>query len=65
MSLDDLMRETVVTTATDTSVSNVAATMRDENVGSVVVVAADAPVGVVTDRISPCASPRTGTTRER
>jgi len=50
MSLDDLMRETVVTTATDTLVSDVAATMRDENVGSAVVVADDAPVGLVTDR---------------
>jgi CBS domain-containing protein len=50
MSLGDLMRETVVTTAPETPVSDVAATMRDENVGSVVVVAEDAPVGVVTDR---------------
>jgi len=39
-----------VTAAPDTPVSDVAKTMRDENVGSVVVVDGEAPVGLVTDR---------------
>lgn len=50
MALADLMREAVVTAAPDTPVSDVAKTMRDENVGSVVVVDGEAPVGLVTDR---------------
>ncbi|AZH25873.1 CBS domain-containing protein [Haloplanus aerogenes] len=50
MSLDDLMRTDVVTTAPETPVDKVAAVMRDENVGSVVVVADGTPVGLVTDR---------------
>jgi len=39
-----------VTAAPDTPVSDVAKTMRDENVGSVVVVDGEEPVGLVTDR---------------
>lgn len=50
MALADLMREAVVTAAPDTPVSDVAGTMRDENVGSVVVVDDEKPVGLVTDR---------------
>lgn len=50
MALADLMREAVVTAAPDTPVSDVAGTMRDENVGSVVVVDGEEPVGLVTDR---------------
>jgi len=50
MSLDDLMRTEVVTTAPETPVDEVAAMMRDDNVGSVVVVSDGAPVGLVTDR---------------
>jgi CBS domain-containing protein len=50
MTLADLMREAVVTTAPDTPVSEVAQTMRDENVGSVVVVDGEEPLGLVTDR---------------
>jgi CBS domain-containing protein len=50
MTIDDIMRGDVVTTAPDTPVNEVATTMRDETVGSVVVVEDDAPVGLVTDR---------------
>ncbi|ESP90130.1 putative signal-transduction protein containing cAMP-binding and CBS domains [Candidatus Halobonum tyrrellensis G22] len=44
------MREDVVTASPDAPVTEVATEMRDENVGSVVVVESDAPVGLVTDR---------------
>jgi CBS domain-containing protein len=50
MTVADLMREDVVTASPETPVNEVATAMRDENVGSVVVVADDAPVGLVTDR---------------
>jgi CBS domain-containing protein len=50
MTIADIMREDVVTASPDTPVSEVATTMRDETVGSVVVVEGDAPVGLVTDR---------------
>jgi CBS domain-containing protein len=50
MTIADIMRVDVVTASPDTPVSEVATTMRDETVGSVVVVEGDAPVGLVTDR---------------
>ncbi|MFB6155301.1 MAG: CBS domain-containing protein [Haloferacaceae archaeon] len=50
MTVRDIAREDVVSTGPDTSVSDIATTMRDENVGSVVVVEDGAPVGLVTDR---------------
>ena len=50
MVIRDVMTESVVTAETDSSVGEVAGLMRDRNVGSVVLVAAEAPVGVVTDR---------------
>lgn len=50
MVIRDVMTESVVTAETDSSVGEVAGLMRDRNVGSVVLVAAEAPVAVVTDR---------------
>lgn len=50
MTVADTMREEVVTASPETPVNEVATTMRDENVGSVVVVENDAPIGLVTDR---------------
>jgi len=44
------MTESVVTATAASSVREVAELMRERNVGSVVLVAGDAPVGVVTDR---------------
>ncbi|MFB6102507.1 MAG: CBS domain-containing protein [Haloplanus sp.] len=44
------MREDVVTASPDTPVYEIAIEMRTENVGSVVVVEDDIPVGLVTDR---------------
>lgn len=44
------MRTDVVTAAPTTAIGDVARQMREENVGSVVVVEEDRPVGIVTDR---------------
>jgi CBS domain-containing protein len=46
----DVMTESVVTATPDTSVREVAETMRERNVGSVVLVENGRPVGFVTDR---------------
>jgi CBS domain-containing protein len=51
MTVTDLMREDVVTAAGDATAADLARQMRDEGVGSVVVVDDEArPAGVVTDR---------------
>ncbi|MFB6092030.1 MAG: CBS domain-containing protein [Haloquadratum sp.] len=50
MTVADVMRHDVVTVSPETPVNEVATTMRDEDVGSVVVVEDDEPVGLVTDR---------------
>ncbi|AGB31364.1 putative signal transduction protein with CBS domains [Natrinema pellirubrum DSM 15624] len=50
MPIDDLARSDVVTAAPDASVSELAAMMDEENVGSIVIIDDDAPVGIVTDR---------------
>jgi CBS domain-containing protein len=50
MTVRDLMREDVVTATPGTAVTEVAERARAENVGSVVVVDGDEPVGIVTDR---------------
>lgn len=50
MPVRNLARSDVVTAPVDASIRDLAATMRDERVGSVVVTEADAPVGIVTDR---------------
>jgi len=50
MPIEDLARSDVVTAAPDTPVADLAATMGDENVGSVVITSGETPVGIVTDR---------------
>lgn len=51
MTVSDLMRDVVVTASPDTPASELARQMRDERVGSVVVVdEAIRPTGIVTDR---------------
>jgi CBS domain-containing protein len=50
MTVRDIAREDVVTAAPDATASELATTMRDENVGSIVLVEGNRPVGLVTDR---------------
>jgi CBS domain-containing protein len=50
MPIQDLVRSEVVTADPDTSVVDLATTMDDENVGSVVITEGEQPVGIVTDR---------------
>lgn len=50
MPVDDLARSEVVTADPETPVPDLAATMADETVGSVVITDGDTPVGIVTDR---------------
>jgi CBS domain-containing protein len=50
MTVRDIARDEVVTTQPSASVADVAATMRDENVGCIVVTEDGRPTGVVTDR---------------
>lgn len=50
MTVSDLMRTDVVTARTDTQASELAAMMRDEQVGSVVITEDARPSGIVTDR---------------
>jgi signal-transduction protein with cAMP-binding, CBS, and nucleotidyltransferase domain len=50
MPIEDLARSDVVTADPDTPVTDLAATMDEENVGSVVITSGDTPVGIVTDR---------------
>jgi CBS domain-containing protein len=50
MPIENLAREDVVSAEPDTSVAELAQSMRDENVGSVVVTDAGSPTGIVTDR---------------
>jgi len=50
MPIDDLARSDVVTADPETPVSELAATMEAENVGSLVITNGDEPVGIVTDR---------------
>ncbi|WP_254766682.1 CBS domain-containing protein [Salinilacihabitans rarus] len=50
MPVQNLARSDVVTASIDASIRDLATTMRDERVGSVVVTEAGAPVGIVTDR---------------
>ena len=45
-----LMTESVVSAGVDASLGDVAALMRDQNVGSVVILEADRPVAMITDR---------------
>ncbi|MEF8887409.1 MAG: CBS domain-containing protein [Haloarculaceae archaeon] len=50
MPIEDLAREDVVTASPATPVMELAATMEEEDVGSVVVTEGETPVGIVTDR---------------
>ena len=50
MPIENLARSDVVTATPDESVYELAETMRDEDIGSVVIVDGDTPVGIVTDR---------------
>lgn len=48
--LEDVVQEEVVTAETDTPVRTIAAEMRENDVGSVLVTEDEEPVGIVTDR---------------
>jgi CBS domain-containing protein len=50
MPINDLARTDVVTAGPETTVAELAATMDEENVGSIVITDEAAPVGIVTDR---------------
>jgi len=50
MPIEDLARSDAVTADPETSVAELAATMDEENVGSVVITNDETPVGIVTDR---------------
>ena len=50
MPIDDLARSDVVTADPGTAVTDLARTMADEDVGSVVITDGDEPTGIVTDR---------------
>lgn len=50
MPIAQLARDAVVHASTDTSLHDIAATMRDERIGSVVITDDHRPVGIVTDR---------------
>ena len=50
MPVDNLARSDVVTATEDTSIDELASTMGDEDVGSIVITDGDEPVGIVTDR---------------
>lgn len=50
MTIHDLARTDVITATADHTAADLATVMREENVGSVVIVEDDQPVGIVTDR---------------
>jgi CBS domain-containing protein len=50
MPIEDLARSDTVTAAPETPVTDLAVTMAQENVGSVVIANDETPVGIVTDR---------------
>ncbi|WP_134672013.1 CBS domain-containing protein [Halorussus marinus] len=50
MPIEDLARDDVVSAGAETTVSDLATTMRDERVGSIVITDGATPVGIVTDR---------------
>ena len=50
MPIEDLARSDAVTAPPETPVTELAATMDEENVGSVVITDGETPVGIVTDR---------------
>lgn len=50
MTVMDIARESVVSLPTTTSVSDVARTMQDQSVTTVIIVEEDKPIGIVSDR---------------
>jgi len=50
MPIEDLARSEAVTADPETSVTDLAATMHEENVGSIVITDDQTPIGIVTDR---------------
>ncbi|WP_137285628.1 CBS domain-containing protein [Halorussus salinisoli] len=50
MPIEDLARSDVVTAPSETSVTELATTMDEQNVGSIVITEGETPVGIVTDR---------------
>lgn len=70
MTVDDLMRTSVITARPDHSASDLAVLMRDEQVGSVVITEDGKPTGIVTDRdlavgvVAESADPDSKTARE-
>lgn len=50
MPIEDLARSDVVTAPSETSVTELASTMDEQNVGSIVITEGETPVGIVTDR---------------
>src|SRR3954469_16116615 len=50
MQISEVMTESVVSADSDASLGDVAALMRDRNVGSVVITDGDRPVAMITDR---------------
>ncbi|WP_433629368.1 CBS domain-containing protein [Halomicrococcus sp. NG-SE-24] len=50
MPIEDLARSDVVTASAETSVTELATTMEQQNVGSIVITEERSPVGIVTDR---------------
>ncbi|WP_327054136.1 CBS domain-containing protein [Halomicrococcus gelatinilyticus] len=50
MPVENLARSDVITATTETSVTELATTMEQQNVGSIVITETGTPVGIVTDR---------------
>jgi CBS domain-containing protein len=66
----DVMSKDVRVVRPDTSVKEVVATMNKFNIGSIIVVQSDRPVGIITERdilrrlVEPCLAPETLTARQ-
>jgi CBS domain-containing protein len=66
----DVMSKAVKVVRPDTSMKEVVATMKKFNIGSIVVVQAERPVGIITERdilrrlVEPCLAPETLRARE-
>jgi len=66
----DIMAKDVRVVRPDTSVKEVVATMNKFNIGSIIVVQGDRPVGIITERdilrriVEPCLAPETLTARQ-
>jgi CBS domain-containing protein len=66
----DIMSKEVKVVRPDTSVKEVVATMNKFNIGSIIVVQGDRPVGIITERdilrrlVEPCLAPETLTARQ-